>query len=901
MLLERGFEFKVKAIAKCFRSTYRIGTTTVILSKHGISPSEWRKTFVNAEVDDGTMYSHCDILERVYRKSNLGNFYYTPILLIEKENISRGDKIFLGFNGLVIGNFQGRMPDYGKIIYGHRFLCTKVKMDRYIQCARKIITELKGYIDKDNQPKLILNSYCRECEFVKLCKARAIEKDDLSLLGGMTEKEIDKQNQKGIFTVTQYSYAFRPRKRRKLPQSNSAPRMLELKALAVRTGKVYVYDKPILNISNPQIYIDVEGDPNRGFNYLIGMLIIQNGIETRESFWANDFTEEDIIFTQFLKKLEKYNEFSLFHYGSFETKFFKKMKNRIEERYVDLYEKIIENSTNILSLIYSNIYFPTYSNDLKDVGKYLGVKWTEEDASGIQSMVWRRQWEVKKSAELKSKLIQYNIEDCLALKKVTESINQFNISSDNQNCQNSTIDCVSVNDMKPDRKFGTIDFFFKDLNFVNNCAYFDYQRQKIFCKTSPRLVKKKVKRCYSKILYKANRQIDIPIERKCFNCGKKTYRYGTYWKKQLDLKFTNKSIKRWVVSYRSIRMNCEYCKKSRIPQKFHEIPKYGHGLLSWTIYHNIVHHQPFGRMSMDLEAFFNIHLPRQIAHQFKKRAARYYENTYDAILDKLIHGDFIHIDETKVNVKGCREYVWVLTNMEEVAFMHTATREGDFLKELLRDFKGVLISDFYAVYDSINCPQQKCLIHLIRDLNDDLQKNPFDEEYKDMSSKFSILLREIIATVDKDGLKKRYLNKHNRSVERYFDYILNNTYKSDLALKYQKRFEKTRGKLFTFMNYNGVPWNNNNAEHAIKHFADYRNTVAGQIREFGLRNYLMLLSAYQTCEYKGISFLKFLLSKEIDIDNFRLLKNDPKPQNDFDPHYNSDVGKYDRSDNASFL
>lgn len=163
------------------------------------------------------------------------------------------------------------------------------------------------------------------------------------------------------------------------------------------------------------------------------------------------------------------------------------------------------------------------------------------------------------------------------------------------------------------------------------------------------------------------------------------------------------------------------------------------------------------------------------------------------------------------------------------------------------------------------------------------------------------MLREIIATVDKDGLKKRHLNKHNRSVERYFDYILNNTYKSDLALKYQKRFEKTKGKLFTFMNYNGVPWNNNNAEHAIKHFADYRNTVAGQIREFGLRNYLMLLSAYQTCEYKGISFLKFLLSKETDIDRFRLLKNKEKIRDDFDPHYSSDVGKYDRSDKGFFV
>ena len=63
-------------------------------------------------------------------------------------------------------------------------------------------------------------------------------------------------------------------------------------------------------------------------------------------------------------------------------------------------------------------------------------------------------------------------------------------------------------------------------------------------------------------------------------------------------------------------------------------------------------------------------------------------------------------------------YVWVLASMEEVAYFYTPTREGDTIQALLKDFSGVLVSDFYAAYDAINCPQQKCLIHFIRDLND---------------------------------------------------------------------------------------------------------------------------------------------------------------------------------------
>ena len=41
------------------------------------------------------------------------------------------------------------------------------------------------------------------------------------------------------------------------------------------------------------------------------------------------------------------------------------------------------------------------------------------------------------------------------------------------------------------------------------------------------------------------------------------------------------------------------------------------------------------------------------------------------------------------------------------------------------------------------------------------------------------------------------------------------------------------------------------------------------MREAGLKDYLVLLSLYQTCRYKGVSFLKFLLSRETDMDAFR--------------------------------
>jgi hypothetical protein len=96
----------------------------------------------------------------------------------------------------------------------------------------------------------------------------------------------------------------------------------------------------------------------------------------------------------------------------------------------------------------------------------------------------------------------------------------------------------------------------------------------------------------------------------------------------------------------------------------------------------------------------------------------------------------LHVDETRISVKGREGFVWVLANITEVAYFYTPSREGNTVQSLLAKFKGVLVSDFYAAYDSVECPQQKCLIHLIRDLNDLLLKHPYDLTLRTLAERF---------------------------------------------------------------------------------------------------------------------------------------------------------------------
>ena len=288
---------------------------------------------------------------------------------------------------------------------------------------------------------------------------------------------------------------------------------------------------------------------------------------------------------------------------------------------------------------------------------------------------------------------------------------------------------------------------------------------------------------------------------------------------------------------------------------------YGDGIAVWLINMFTRHQVNIITIQRIFSESFGINVSPGTLNSMKTQMASRYRRTVNKLQRAIVSGPMLHVDETPVKVKGYSSpYVWVLATMDTVVYFFRPNREADHLKKLLRNFKGVLVSDFYPGYESIACPQQKCLIHLIRDLNDDFLQNQFDQQYKQIVMSFSDLLNETVSTVNERGLKKKYLRKHKKSVTLFYKNVIGVDSNTELAEKWRKRFEKNRDTLFTFLDYDNCPWNNNNAEHAITPFAEYRTRRRTDFTEKTIKEYLILLSVQQTCRYRGISFLEFLRS-----------------------------------------
>lgn len=202
----------------------------------------------------------------------------------------------------------------------------------------------------------------------------------------------------------------------------------------------------------------------------------------------------------------------------------------------------------------------------------------------------------------------------------------------------------------------------------------------------------------------------------------------------VDLRFSRSGVKLRAVKQEYMRYSCWNCKHSQM-----ELPpeeKYGINLQSYIIYHAIDLRISFYAVARILKTLFALDLDRNPLSRIKTLAACRYFSVYQGILQRITVGRLVHADETQVRIGSDVHYVWVFTNHTEVAYVHTPTREAGIVRDLLVNFTGVLVSDFYSGYDGVKCAQQKCLIHLLRDINDDVLKNPFNDEMRQVALNF---------------------------------------------------------------------------------------------------------------------------------------------------------------------
>src|SRR5262249_47324453 len=137
-------------------------------------------------------------------------------------------------------------------------------------------------------------------------------------------------------------------------------------------------------------------------------------------------------------------------------------------------------------------------------------------------------------------------------------------------------------------------FAIPDFEHVNNLAHFDYQRDRVFVRSSKRLRQAQARERKNKGRRKRHR-ITEWIEIQCQACPscRSASLTGWYDSRQsrvvMDLKITAGGIRRRFVGVTSPRYRCQACGATFAPPEYLRVDRHSHSLKSWAMYEHVAH------------------------------------------------------------------------------------------------------------------------------------------------------------------------------------------------------------------------------------------------------------------------------------------------------------------------
>ena len=130
--------------------------------------------------------THFHAIERMPGDLQLGPFHYRPIRFCRSLQPRSAVHLLLAFDAFILGRLQGVCPDVGILFCGPTFRRIRVFLRTHLDSLTTILARLRAQSASDHEPPLLLNRHCDICEFNQLCRVKAVDADNLTLLKGMT-------------------------------------------------------------------------------------------------------------------------------------------------------------------------------------------------------------------------------------------------------------------------------------------------------------------------------------------------------------------------------------------------------------------------------------------------------------------------------------------------------------------------------------------------------------------------------------------------------------------------------------------------------------------------------------------------------------------------------------------
>jgi transposase len=229
---------------------------------------------------------------------------------------------------------------------------------------------------------------------------------------------------------------------------------------------------------------------------------------------------------------------------------------------------------------------------------------------------------------------------------------------------------------------------------------------------------------------------------------------------------------------------------------------------------------------------------------------------YQAIAKAARQSDINGIDETPWKQNGKLKFLWAMVNKNVAFFKLQLRRSKEAFLALVEDWKGILISDGYRLYQNWVNLRQTCLAHLIR-VARGLAEHP-KKDIKTFGENALEKLQQLCAMATNPPDEQQW----NEFYSGFIDLICENCtrYYKDEAGKFARRLLRELDSLWVFLEVAGVEPTNNATERSLRFGVIWRKTSQGTRSNKGDQWVERILSLRQTTRLNNLSSYNLLVN-----------------------------------------
>ena len=368
-----------------------------------------------------------------------------------------------------------------------------------------------------------------------------------------------------------------------------------------------------------------------------------------------------------------------------------------------------------------------------------------------------------------------------------------------------------------------------------------------------------------KRLKNSSRRKDTPtktITHEVKNCPKCQRKLTFGWLHRTRQVIEIPEVRYEVVEHRMMRAKCGVCGTSTVAKPDLSQEVVGKHRVGVRLMSFIVTLKKMGRMTVRsihklLKSMYGLHLSlgaiTELLHDVAELGAAFYEK----LKGELLESPYVHADETSWRENGHNHWVWSFST-PDVRLIEINKSRGHLVPKLFfgDQWHGVLCSDFYPGYSYYLGEHQKCWVHYLRDIKELMQKHPHDGLFEKWSNQVSGIWKAAKEFNSKE-LKERV--QARRSFQNELVALARPYIGKEDGFVFRvlaNRIINHSNQMFTFVEYENVPPDNNPAERAIRPMVIYRKVTGGSRTTKGSQTTAVLMSCLMTWQVRGLDPIK---------------------------------------------